>query len=301
MLLAECIQEYMDDCYALREGTRNLYLYHLERLLRDVGNLAIKAIKPKTIRNFMAHLRRQDGKAYSLNYQDQVFRTLNTFFNWLVLEETLLANPMGRVRRPDPPDLKSPRLSLDQVERLLEAIGQTEHAVRNLAIVCMMLDSGLRRGEVLNLPVSKVDTEAGVARVLGMKNKREREVPLSEPTYEALRAYLQIRSATDAEELFVTEKGTPLSKNGLQSFMYRLKKQAGIPELRCHLLRHTFANHYINGGGGLRKLSKILGHSNVKTTADFYTDPELQELQNEHARVSPLVQVARKQKQDDSH
>jgi hypothetical protein len=72
--------------------------------------------------------------------------------------------------------------------------------------------------------------------------------------------------------------------------MRRLKESAGIPELRCHLLRHTFANMYIAAGGSLRKLQKILGHSSVVTTAKIYTDPAMSELQDEHARVSPMAQ-----------
>jgi integrase/recombinase XerC len=77
--------------------------------------------------------------------------------------------------------------------------------------------------------------------------------------------------------------------------MYRLKKKSGLPQLRCHLLRHTFANHYIAGGGSLRKLQEILGHSQVRTTAEFYTNPEFGELQAEHDQVSPLAQLNQRQ------
>ncbi|HEC35804.1 MAG TPA: hypothetical protein ENI39_04625 [Anaerolineae bacterium] len=65
------------------------------------------------------------------------------------------------------------------------------------------------------------------------------------------------------------------------------------PSLADVLVRHTFANHFIGAGGSLRKLQKILGHASICTTAEIYTDPELPELREEHAMVSPLSQLRR--------
>jgi len=290
MLLSECVEVYLDDCYALAPSTRALYAYHLERFVLEVGDRPVPEVSPVVVRSFMVGLRRRDGKEYSAAYQDQVYRTLSTFFRWSVREGAVEGNPMERVRRPRVPKRKSPRLSLEEVERLLDAVRETGRPVRNLAIVCLMVDSGLRRGEVVRLEVGDVDLDSGVVRVFG-KDKKERDVPLGPVTCEALRAYLAVRPGSSSDALFVTAAGKPLTRGGLQTLVYRLKARAGLPQLRCHLLRHTFANHFINGGGGLRKLSKILGHANIRTTAEIYTDPELSELQEEHARVSPLAQL----------
>jgi hypothetical protein len=72
--------------------------------------------------------------------------------------------------------------------------------------------------------------------------------------------------------------------------MYRLKARADFLQLHCHLLRHTFTNHLIGNDGDLRKLQKILGHANIQTAAEIYTDPGLAGLE-EHAKVSPLSQL----------
>ena len=291
-VLSECIESYLGDCYGLSPGTRALYAAHLERFLQSVGDRPIDEVEAAVVRRFMAGLRRSNGRPYSAAYVDQVYRTLHTFFEWLVRERILIANPMAHVRRPRVPKRKSPRLTLDEVKRVIEAAKGTVHAARNLAIVCLMLDSGLRRGEVLTLRVKDVDLENGVVRVFG-KGGKERDVPIGSMTAEALRAYLAVRPASASPKLFLTMTGRPLSKSGLQSLMYRLKGKAGLPQLHCHLLRHTFANHFISAGGSLRKLQKILGHASIQTTAAIYTDPELSELQEEHARVSPLSQLRR--------
>ena len=125
-------------------------------------------------------------------------------------------------------------------------------------------------------------------RVLG-KDKEERDVPLGPASIDALKKYLVMRPDTGEEQLFLTKGGTPLTINGLGILMHRLKKRANVPQLRCHLLRHTFANYYLANGGSLRRLQKILGHNQVTTTAAIYLDPELRELKEEHARVSPLA------------
>ena len=293
MLLSRCIQGYLEDCYALSPGTQSVYRSHLMRFLRSVGDRAMEDVTPEVVRSFMSGLRRQDGREYSAAYKHQSYRTLNTFFAWSVREGMLVANPWDRVRRPKLPKRKSPRLKLAEVEILLQAVQETKEAPRNLAMVCLMLDAGLRRGEVVGLNMEDVDVRSAVVRVHG-KGGRDREVPLGPQAWEALRAYLAVRPAplNGTDRVFLTAAGTPLTGNALLTLMTRLRRQTGLPKLYCHLLRHTFANHFVNGGGGLRKLQKVLGHSRVRTTADFYTDPELSELQREIARVSPLSQLA---------
>lgn len=293
-MLSACIESYLNDCYGLAPGTQALYSYHLSRFLDAVGDVEMAEMgECRLVRGFMSALRRQDGEAYSPYYLDQVYRTLNTFFVWSVQEGVLDRNPMDRVRRPRVPRRKSPRLTLEEVERLLDAVGETGHPLRNLAMICLAVDSGLRRGEVLGLEVRNVDLDGSIIRVLG-KGSKERDVPLGVVAREALQAYLAVRPASSSLRVFLSSGGKALTKDALQTLMYRLKKRAELPQLRWHLLRHTFANHFINGGGGLRKLQKILGHSSVRTTADIYTDPELNELQEAHGRASPLVQIVKR-------
>jgi site-specific recombinase XerD len=291
-LLSECIGEYMDDCYGLSPNTQTLYATHLRRLLVTVGDRPIAGVDSRVIRHFMGHLRRYDGGEYSAAYLDQVYRTLHTFFEWLVREGALAENPMARVRRVKVPKRKSPRLTLNEIERLLDAVKSTRHAERNLALVCLMMDSGLRRGEVVGLGIRDVDLQGRFVRVFG-KDREERDVPLGEDTTRILQAYLAVRPASTSPKLFLKLNGKPLQGDGVHSLVYRLKDTAGLPQLCSHLLRHTFANHYIAEGGSLRKLQKTLGHNDVTTTADIYTDPELVELQREHTRVSPLAQLGR--------
>jgi len=292
-VLASWVSRYLADCYALAPGTRALYSYHLEAFTASVGALRVESVGGDVVRQYLAGLHRRDGKPYSPYYLDQVFRSLNTFFAWIVREGGLEVSPMLRVRRPRVPQRKSPRLSLEEVERLLEAIKRGRNAARDLAMICLAVDSGLRRGEIMGLRLDGVDLERATVRVLG-KGSKERDVPIGGVTVTALAAWLALRPAVAAGQVFITSGGGPFTVNGIQTMMHRLKKRAGLPRLRWHLLRHTFANHFINGGGPLRMLQKILGHASVTTTASIYLDPELPELSAAHRRASPLAQIDEK-------
>jgi integrase/recombinase XerC len=289
-VLSVWIRSYLADCYALAEGTRGLYAYHLDRFAKEVGDRPMDEVGVEVVRSFMASLRRQDDEPYSPSYVDQVYRTLNTFLAWVVREDGLTANPMEHVRRPRVPHRKSPRLHLDEVERLLQAVRRGANPARDLAMVCLAVDSGLRRSEIAGLELDALDTERGVVNVLG-KGGKEREVPISEPTCHALEAWLGVRPANGCSKVFVTRRGGAFTTGGMQTLIYRLKERAGLPHLRWHLLRHTFANYFIANGGGLRQAQKILGHADIKTTAAIYTDPELNWLQDAHRRASPLNNI----------
>ena len=287
-MLRVWVESYKEDCYALSAGTRELYAYHLDAFVAwSPSGILMSEVTPAVLRSYMAGLRRKDGRPYSPHYVDQVYRTLHTFLAWVVREGGVESNPLDHVRRPRVPRTKSPRLTLEEVERLLEAVKSGSNPARDLAMVCLAVDSGLRRGEIIGLELDHVDLGAGVVRVIG-KGGKEREVPVGSFSLGALRTYLALRRDAPTKKVFLTRQGRPFTRNGAQTLMYRLKVRAGLPQLRWHLLRHHFGNFFVANGGGLRKLQKILGHASVDTTARIYTDPELGELVQAHARCSPF-------------
>jgi site-specific recombinase XerD len=239
----------------------------------------------------MANQRKKNGEDYSRAFMNQIYRTIHTFFEWVVDEGILSKNPLDRVRKPGYPKKKSPRLKEEELIRLFQAVkAHTQHPVRNLAIIRLMLDAGLRRGELCNLKLSRLDQERRCVRAFG-KDKEDRDVPILEETLQAIRDWLGVRPEVDHDYIFTTREGNPMTGNALGLLLYRLKDKTGIPDLCCQLLRHTFANCYIKNGGSLRRLQKALGHSDVTTTAKIYLDPEFSEIQEEHKRVSPLANL----------
>jgi len=288
-VLSHWIARYLEDCYALAQGTRNLYAYHLQCFLDQVGDGDVAGqTRVDTLRHFLATLRRQDGQPYSPHYVDQVYRTLNTFLEWCIREGAIEHNPLRRIRRPRVPRTISPRLTLEEIDRLIEAIKHGSNPARDLAMICLAVDSGLRRNEIRTLELDHVDLQGQVVRVIG-KGDKEREVPIDTFTCHALRVYLSLRPRVATKKVFLTRRGRPFTVNGIQTLIYRLKTRANLPQLRWHLLRHTFANLWLANGGGLRYLQEVLGHADIKITAAIYTNPELDELKAAHGRAAPLA------------
>lgn len=154
-----------------------------------------------------------------------------------------------------------------------------------------MLDSGLRLSEVANLRFSDIRLDDGTAYILSGKTRTSRDVPLTSYTIDALVDYVEHRLTPDNtdEIFFLNRYNEPITDSAIHQLLKRIQKHLNF-NLHAHLLRHTFANHY-NRNGNLRKLQKILGHSSISTTADYYTDPDMVDIIAEHKRAAPTNQI----------
>ena len=99
-------------------------------------------------------------------------------------------------------------------------------------------------------------------------------------------------SKKPTNRLFLSATGYAIQPDAINSVIKRLQARLNFP-LWPHLLRHTFANMYLKQGD-LRRLQLILGHSDIRTTAQFYTAPEFSDIQKEHSLASPLAQISSK-------
>jgi len=294
MKLSHATTEYLDLRYDLEEKTRCIYDSHLTRLLAAVGDIPLASITPLMLARFMGSLRRNNGRPYAPAYKHQIYRTIHTFFNHTIKMGWLAANPMTAVPAPPLPRGPKPRLSLERIEELITAIKTTRGSrcnQRNLAIILLMVDSGLRRTEAVRLDIDQVDLPAATVRIYDPKTHQWRFVPIGPYTVDAISAYIatERRPTEQTSQLFLTATGLPMKPDAINSVIKRLQSRLNYP-LWPHLLRHTFANLYLKRGD-LRRLQLILGHSDIRTTAEFYTMPEFEDIKTEHAGCSPLAQL----------
>jgi site-specific recombinase XerD len=172
--------------------------------------------------------------------------------------------------------------------RAVERHGRGPARLRDLAIVLTLRHTGLRVGELvgLTLPDVTLGQRGGQLRVRGKGNK-ERIVPLNHEVRQALTAWLAIRaerSDHDAyEEVFLGQRG-PLSTHGIEVLVTKYARHAGLPALRPHALRHSFAKHLLDAGEDLVTVQTLLGHTNLNTTAR-YTTPGARDLEEAVARL----------------
>jgi integrase len=190
-------------------------------------------------------------------------------------------NPVLKVRRPSLPKPAPKALSLDDVHQVVAACAGTTHPDRNKAILALLLDTGLRRAELAALQVGDVDLPARLVTVRLGKGGKGRRVPISSMCAHVLAEWLVARPVELGNSFF------GLKGNGLQMLFRRLAARSGV-HFFCHALRHTFATLY---EGDVQDLQKILGHSEVSTTAEIYRCRETVGLVRVHDERSPLARI----------
>lgn len=159
-------------------------------------------------------------------------------------------------------------LTAEEVRRMDNSFDLREEiGLRNWLIVHLMLDAGLRRGEVSRLQAEDVDLQKNIIYVRGAKGDKDRMVLLPSGIREKLCWYRSGRAAAGA--LLLCRGGRPLTPDTIKNLFNRLKRATGIARLHPHLLRHTFATSFIYYGGQAYDLMFFMGHSSFGTTQSY--------------------------------
>lgn len=251
----------------------------------EYRRLYVRDIKPALGAKPLADVTRADvlalhrGLSKSPYVANRVVATLRSFFTWCERHEIrpLNSNPARLVEMHR--EVKRERcLSDDDFARLGEALRASEdiESPWTIAAVLLLLFTGARRGEVLNLRWDEIDLAAGTARLRDSKTGKK-TVYLSA----AARAVLE-RVSRRADNPYVICGDKPGCRLvGLPRAWRRIRKRAGLADLRIHDLRHAFASAAALNGTPLLTIGKLLGHSQPSVT-DRYA----------HLASAPLVHVA---------
>jgi len=240
------------------------------------GVLAPSRVKRTTIRRYLAYLTTRE---YSRRSIARKTASLRRYFRWLVrhgwaeVDPTLgIQVPAGQGRLPRVLDGNDIASLLDGAEGARGAASPPAPWRRALddAVLELLYGSGLRVSELCGLDVTSVDV-AAMAVVVWGKGAKERRVPISEPSADALRRWLGLRhevideSGSDATALFGNERGRRLTPRDVRRIVDRRSPSPTHP----HALRHTFATHLLDNGADLRAVQELLGHSDVATTQRY--------------------------------
>jgi site-specific recombinase XerD len=211
---------------------------------------------------------------------------LRQFASWLAAEGELPADVLVGLKPPKIPAKVVPALTDDQLKALLEACaGPTLRDRRDEAIVRLMLETGLRAGEVISLRTTDVDLHRGLVTVRGVGGKG-RVAPFGAQTAAALDRYLRARRThplADTTALWVGAGPKTFAYYGLNDTLRARAKVAGIPGFHLHLLRHTAATRWLRAGGSESGLMAVAGWSN-RAMIDRYTGASASERAAAEAR-----------------
>jgi integrase/recombinase XerC len=214
---------------------------------------------------------------------------LRSFFNFLIREGELKANPGDGIRAPKAGKRLPKTLDADRMTRLLGPPEDDPLARRDHAMMELLYSSGLRLAELVGLQLTDLDLGDRTVRVLG-KGSKTRVVPVGRHAIDAINAWLRDRAslASPGETaVFVGQGGRRLGARAVQRRIDRAARRQGIDfKVHPHLFRHSFATHLLEASGDLRGVQELLGHSDISTT-QVYTHLDFQHLARIYDQAHP--------------
>ena len=255
-------------------------------------------ISPSDVDRYISYSLKEGHRPATINRRLSALRTFYYFLSMTCDQPPACpVLPRHRLRKsyPLPRDVSDPDIKI----LFAQIDGQ-----RDKAMFRLMLDCGLRVGEVHKLSLKDLHFEDPPHIIVHGKGGKQRIVYLSPPAEEALKGWLASRPVSNDRAVFISEHGKRLSVAGIQNLLKEYCKKAGI-HLTCHQLRHTFGRHMAEADLPLTSLQSLLGHKSVRTT-QIYVHLGNKHLQAEYDRAIsqktlPIPVSNKKQVRKQSH
>jgi integrase/recombinase XerD len=252
-------------------------------------------------RELEAFVRSLMTEGHSPRSAGRAVATVRGFYRFLARSGALPADPADDLRAPRAWPALPKALSVEDVDRLLEAPDpSTPRGIRDRALIELLYATGLRVSELIALRPPDVNVEAGYLTCTG-KGDKQRMVPIGQTAAEWVRRYLRDarpalltgrserrRTRASSPWLFVNARdGKRLTRVGFWKILKAYGKQIGIGRaLSPHVLRHSFATHLLERGADLRAIQMMLGHADLSTT-QIYTHVLEARLRNVYDKFHP--------------
>lgn len=296
-LIKQHITQFLTYCEIERnfsDHTRKAYaidLHQFNSFLKDsFPKLKIGSIDVTHIRAYLQQLQKNKPRT-----QRRKLAALKSFFGYLERETLLPKNPTKSMRLQIRIDKSLPRtVGVNSLKQLFGAVAKRkkvrkrvrEQQIRDAALIELLFSTGMRVSEISNLRLETVDVENASLLVRG-KGGKERTIPVcSTGAQEAMTKYAQWRGkcASDSPYFFTNRSGRRLSEQSIRIVLARLCKEAGIPKITPHALRHTVATMLLERGVDIRNIQVLLGHSSIVTTSIYVhvADTKQREILSRH-------------------
>ena len=247
------------------------------KLLGQFAAGADSAIEALDRRSLEAAVRQLMAEGRSPKSVARAVACFRGFYRFLVVAGHLPNNPADDLRAPRAWKTLPKFLSVEEVDRLLEAPDVSEpRGLRDRALIEVLYATGLRVSELVNLKPQDLNLESGYLTTTG-KGRKQRLVPLGDEAASWVARYVKesrpaLLKKRASPRLFVNARGgTGLTRVGFWKILTAYGRQAGIgTSLSPHVLRHSFATHLLDRGADLRAIQMMLGHADLSTT-QIYT------------------------------
>ncbi len=297
LLLSQAIEGFFIARRADGYSPKTLYQYDWAlKMLLEMGDLPIKQIDTEYLRRFMASVQQKPSLSSSSVFH--IWKALRAFYKWLS-SEGLAARPDKALTKPRFAYQEVHPFTQDEIKALLKAVDKTRPTEgrrasfqmrrptkeRDKAIVLLLLDTGIRAGELCRLTGSDVDLQNGLITIRPYRSSvksHPRVIPFGQVVRKALWKYSTSHPFIPNKLIFDLEL-----PSSLLHLLRNLGNRAGIKKVHPHRFRHTFAIEYLRNGGDIFTLQRILGHSSLDMVRRYLNIAQA-DVQSAHRRAAPV-------------
>ena len=298
MTLDEAKERYLFDLERRNYSDQTLYLYrhHINFFIKwvheTIGNVTLHDLTQEHMFTYSDFLLSIDKQQQSESYRIARLRNIKRFFSFLKSTSLILLNPCeGLPAIKESQSLPKQLLNVSDLKKLLdfEPCSKYEHLQKTIFMTAFA--GGLRRRELINLSIYDVNLRESSIRVNEGKGKKDRIVPIGQQCLDVLSHFIDVErpkfmKLKGEDHLFLSNRGTELSYNGMGNLFKNLAQKLDIPRLTCHLLRHQSSVELVRNGMNLRYLQEYLNHSHLQTV-EIYTRLAPTDLKKAHEKADP--------------
>jgi len=288
LTVGQYLDQWLEDVGGgLKPTTLGGYRQAVSRLKRMIGDVKLQELRPLTVERGYQQLLSSGLAAKTVRNTHTVLRRALADAERLDL---VVRNAAAAARPPSVRRMEQETWTPEELSRFLASVAHH----RLFAAFVLSATTGMRRGELMGLRWRDVDLDAGRLSIVSTittvngravesstkTNKSRRRIALDAGTIEVLRAHQQRQSAerrhggklwTDSGLVFTREDGTALHPDRFSHLFVRLSRKAGLPAIRLHDLRHTYATLALEAGVHPKIVSERLGHATTGITLDLYS------------------------------
>lgn len=270
------------------DSYRDSLLAFVRFLEREGRPLAVDAITREQIEQFLVHLR--DERGFAPSSLATRYTALRVFFSWCVQEDEISVSPMERMRQPKVGEKPREVITIEHLQALLSVCeGRDFQHRRDLALLRIFIDAGVRRGEMAGMQLADVDWQQARILVRG-KGDRSRYIKLGKKALRALDSYRRVRANhphADMPDLWLSRQGA-LSAQQIAHRIGQWATAAGLPRhIHPHLFRHTFAHLWLEVGGQEQDLMQLGGWRSPSVMYRYGAGLRAARALAAHERLSP--------------
>lgn len=240
------------------------YTKDLAQLVDFLGEIQKQDVSEVTKEDIESFLDKLSKTSYTPKSISRKINSIRTFYRFLKSHDHIDQDPSLLVSHPRY-ELAPPRILTPTEYRALRDAARNDP--RMFAVIEILLQTGIRIGELANLRLSDVQDDELVIRPY--EKHSQRRVPLNKSAKQALERYSKIRPQVPEERIFITKSGKPFLVRNIRTAVERYFRLAEIKNAKVNDLRHTFVAHHLKHGVSLVILSKVLGHKRLSTTERY--------------------------------